>query len=114
MTQDAQHIGGANKMDKQELQRLAGIPHLPTDLTYELRLAVSGEGPRAYDWSDKPHRLLWDACHALERAEERLRHAVLAERQACALVADIVAREIDDTNGTATYIANVIRARGDA
>jgi hypothetical protein len=35
-------------MTKQELQRLAGIPHLPTDLTYELRLAVSGEGPRAY------------------------------------------------------------------
>lgn len=59
-------------MTKQELQRLAGIPHLPTDLTYELRLAVSGEGPRAYDWSDKPHRLLWDACAALERAEERI------------------------------------------
>jgi len=35
-----------------------------------------------------------------------------AEREACALVADIVAREIDDTNGTATYIANAIRARG--
>ncbi len=34
------------------------------------------------------------------------------EREACALVADIVAREIDDTNGTATYIANAIRARG--
>jgi hypothetical protein len=36
----------------------------------------------------------------------------LAEREACAKVADLVAREIDDTNGTATYIAVAIRARG--
>ena len=38
--------------------------------------------------------------------------AVLAEREACAKVADLVAREIDDTNGTSTYIAAAIRARG--
>ena len=36
-----------------------------------------------------------------------------AEREACAKVADLVAREIDDTNGTATYIAAAIRARGE-
>jgi hypothetical protein len=35
-----------------------------------------------------------------------------AEREACARVAELVAREIDDTNGTATYIAKGIRARG--
>jgi hypothetical protein len=35
-----------------------------------------------------------------------------AEREACAKVAELVAREIDDTNGTATYIAKAIRARG--
>ena len=39
---------------------------------------------------------------------------VLMEREACAKVADLVAREIDDTNGTATYIAAAIRARGTA
>ena len=39
--------------------------------------------------------------------------AVNAEREACAKVAELVAREIDDTNGTATYIANAIRARGE-
>ena len=50
-----------------QLQVDAGIPHTPTPLTYELRLAVSGEGPRAYDWSDKPHRLLYDACSEIER-----------------------------------------------
>ena len=39
--------------------------------------------------------------------------AVTAEREACAKVAELVAREIDDTNGTATYIAKAIRARGE-
>ena len=43
-----------------------------------------------------------------------LEAAVKAEREACAKVADLVAREIDDTNGTATYIAAFIRARGQA
>jgi hypothetical protein len=36
------------------------------------------------------------------------------EREACAKVCELVAREIDDTNGTATYCANAIRARGEA
>lgn len=35
-----------------------------------------------------------------------------AERKSCAEVCDLVAREIDDTNGTATYCAKAIRARG--
>lgn len=34
------------------------------------------------------------------------------EREACAKVCDLVAKEIDDTNGNATYCANAIRARG--
>ena len=38
---------------------------------------------------------------------------VLAEREACAKVCDLVAKEIDDTNGTATYCATSIRARGE-
>ena len=37
-----------------------------------------------------------------------------AEREACAKVAELVAQEIDDTNGTATYIAAAIRARGES
>ncbi len=43
------------------------------------------------------------------------RFAALAradEREACAKVADLVAREMDDTNGIATYIAAALRARG--
>jgi len=51
---------------KQELQRRAGIPHLPTDLTYECRMAISGDGPRAYDWKDKPHRLVYDLSRCVE------------------------------------------------
>ena len=41
-------------------------------------------------------------------------NGVESEREACAKVADLVAREMDDTNGTATYIADAIRARGQA
>jgi hypothetical protein len=47
--------------------------------------------------------------------ENFLRFAALvaaAERKACKSVAELAAREIDDTNGTATYIAKAIGARG--
>ena len=36
------------------------------------------------------------------------------EREERAKIADLVAREIDNTNNTATYIASGIRARGKA
>ena len=53
----------------------------------------------------------------LNEAEQQLdaqyQMGVEAEREACAKMADLVAREIDDTNGTATYIAAAIRARGE-
>jgi hypothetical protein len=35
------------------------------------------------------------------------------EREGCAKWAELVAREIDNTNNTATYIASGIRARGE-
>jgi len=35
------------------------------------------------------------------------------EREECAKWADLVAREIDNTTNTATYIASGIRARGE-
>ena len=35
------------------------------------------------------------------------------ENEACAKVADLVAREIDNTNNTASYIASGIRERGE-
>lgn len=61
--------------EKQEVQRNAGIPHLPTDLTLEARLAVSGRGPRAFQWSDKKHRLVYDLCREIERIAAYLRAA---------------------------------------
>ena len=30
------------------------------------RLAPSGEGPHAYNWADKPHRVLYDAARRIE------------------------------------------------
>lgn len=47
-------------------QQDAGIPFPPTPLTHEFRLAIAGQGPRAYDWADKPHRLVYDLCRVLE------------------------------------------------
>lgn len=49
--------------------------------------------------------------HLGTQISEGLEAEVTMEREACAKAADLVAREIDDTNGTATYIAAVIRAR---
>lgn len=56
-----------NDAEKRALQADAGIAHLPTDMTYEARMAVSGQGPRAYEWSDKKHRLVYDLCREIER-----------------------------------------------
>lgn len=59
----------ATQEQLEELQRLAGIPNLPTQLTYECRKAMSGEGPRAFTWTDKPHRLIFDLCRRIEELE---------------------------------------------
>lgn len=50
-----------------KLKADAGIPHLPTQLTYDCRNAISGNGPLAYTWEDKPHRLVYDLCREIER-----------------------------------------------
>ena len=50
-----------------KLKMDAGIPHLPTQLTYDCRAAIGGKGPLAYTWQDKPHRLVYDLCREIER-----------------------------------------------
>ena len=57
----------ATNAELEALRKAAGIPHLPTQLTFEARLAIGGEGPRAYDWSDKPHRIVYDLCREIEK-----------------------------------------------
>ena len=57
----------ATNAELEALKKAAGIPDLPTQLTFEVRLAISGEGPRAYDWSDKPHRIVYDLCREIEK-----------------------------------------------
>lgn len=69
MTDDAKH-GRHRTLERdafKALQKDAGIPHPPTRETYDFRLAVSGQGCLAYQWADKPHRLLYDACSIIER-----------------------------------------------
>ena len=57
----------ATNAELEALRKAAGIPYLPTQLTFEARLAISGEGPRAYDWSDKSHRIVYDLCREIEK-----------------------------------------------
>lgn len=46
-----------------------------------------------------------------EVSQRDIQKAILAERDACAAVADTMAREIDNTNNIASHIAQSIRAR---
>jgi hypothetical protein len=43
---------------------IAGIED-PMVVAAECYRAIGGEGPRAYDWADKPHRLVYDLCKAI-------------------------------------------------
>lgn len=55
---------------QEELERLrrdCDIPDMPTQMTYHLRSAISDRGDYQYQWKDKPHRLIYDACREIER-----------------------------------------------
>ena len=85
--------------DKERLQKDAGLAHPPTDLTYELRMAISGHRADeflswGYQWTDKPHRLVFAACgeaEALAAENERLR-AALEQDKPRAAWADAIAK----------------------
>lgn len=62
-----------NTPEASKLKSDAGIPHMPTALTYDCRLAVEGDGPLAYTWEDKPHRLVFSLCWELETIAAALR-----------------------------------------
>jgi hypothetical protein len=77
------------------------------DRMYWDQFAVRPEGSKSFN----------DTIHFVRKVDALVAMRVIeswiaAEREACAKVADLVAREIDDTNGTATYIAAAIRTRG--
>jgi hypothetical protein len=89
--------------------------------TIDMARAVYGEHT---EWTGAPLDRL-EQLVALVRADEREqgqkwfdavtaqhKQLILAEKEACAKVADLVAREMDDTNGIATYIGKLIRNRG--
>ena len=81
----------ATTAELEALKKAAGIPHLPTQLTFEARLAISGSGPRAYDWSDKPHRIVYDLCREIEKnaaERDRLREALRDGRRLLAVAQD--------------------------
>ncbi len=105
-----------DKPDLDELARLqkdCGIPHLPTPLTYDLRRAISGEGPRAYDWQDKPHRLVFDACREIEtqaREVDALRSEVARLREALERAAKVADEQTNYTTITPFVHRERVRA----
>ncbi len=63
-------------VSEEELLRLKNdceISTMPTQMTYHLRRAPSGEGDYTYEWKDKPHRLIYDASSEIERLTARNR-----------------------------------------
>ena len=63
--------------DFKDLQLSCGTKHQATPMTYVFRLAISDEGPQAYNWSDKPHRLVYDLCSRVEELEEYIKNSGL-------------------------------------
>lgn len=61
-----------------EMQQQADLLHPPTETTFVFRQAVCGEGPRAAEWQDKPHRLVYDLCQIIE-AEAVEKAALITE-----------------------------------
>ena len=82
------------------LQKDCGLKNAPTPLTYDLRRSVSGSGPYAGTWYDKPHRLLYDACSQIEADAARIA-ALLDELEAARadnqMLADRIADHVEET-----------------
>ena len=76
-----------------KLQADCGLPHMPTELTYHLRHAVSGIGPLAYEWLDKPHRLLYDACGEVETMAARVAELEAEAQSRTNILAEYVAQQ---------------------
>ena len=85
----------------------------------ELRQALAQPEQKPVAWQDPQYKTLIEPHKAhpdwipLYTAPPSIEAAVLAEREACAKVCDLAAKEIDDTNGIATYCAAAIRARSE-
>jgi hypothetical protein len=91
----------ADIVERQKLKADAGLTHLPTELTYELRMAVTGHRADeflswGYQWTDKPHRLVYEACGVVEAqaAEiERLKAEVEGQKNVNRLLASQVSAQ---------------------
>jgi hypothetical protein len=105
------------------LQKDCGIPNLPTQLTYQLRMAVSGHEADTflswgYQWKDKPHRLVYAACGEIEELAAHTLRVVEAVREACAAEVQSLIAAMSNTNDTisdavgaqSTFVLNSIRA----
>lgn len=76
----------ATELDRAAFDIDCGLTYPSTPMTFALRRAVNGMGSddsmsAGYQWIDKPHRLVYDACGEIER--------LTAERKAMATAGEI-------------------------
>jgi len=95
----------------ERLQRDADLPHPPTPFTYWYRLAMSGAGPHAYNWSDKPHRLVYDLCRAIEQQAGEWRHGFRAGLERAARYHDETVKEFQAVAAAAQEAEDLVLVR---
>lgn len=47
-----------------------------SNTTIDYRKALGNTGPLAYEWNDKPHRLVYDLANAVDNLEEAIKEEV--------------------------------------
>jgi len=98
---DESNAKGDRETELLKWQHDAGLPHPPTSFTIDYRKAIDdAEGPRAYDWVDKPHRLVFDLCRYIEEREVRHRIASTHAQpdSALARVVDTAIQKVMDSH----------------
>lgn len=95
-----------------KLQKDCGTPKLPTQLTYQLRMAVSGYKADeifsyGYQWTDKPHRLVYTACAEIEEQSDRIEDLTAENerlREALERIASGKFEECDEDTGAWVWV----------
>ena len=95
--------------DLATLCKLVTVPVAPTPFTYEYRMAVAGHEADemfslGYQWTDKPHRLVFNLCAYIELSEHLAREKEAKLIKALEWIRD----------NPFTHSANMVVVAGDA
>lgn len=84
----------ATELDRAAFDIDCGLTYPSTPMTFALRRAVNGMGAddflsAGYQWTDKPHRLVYDACGEIERQAHVIAEQKMALVKCLALIDDM-------------------------